>query len=291
MSDILNPKATVTIALKGLAVCCHNNREKRWEIAVPHFSTHFFSIEIPGIGLIEVPEETKLIEIKTKNGKPPSTPAYQVNPFKRTDKTRSHPLDYRWVTEFTNKREIPHGTVSVKSHRVKVTLLHIYDAVFYTKSIGNNELVCTKQEKTCPTYMGEPHHLPVYHSGPELEAAKTWGHAANILGMDIECQPRGEVDIVFEKGMQIPIKPAKSPTEITFINLEPPHGKDYKMVRTHDAHYGLGDFFRYYELFQVSNAKHHLWEKYPLDSNRGIMGDCNGVRVDSGTFGALLANL
>ena len=53
--DVLNPNATVSIALQGLSVCCFNqnfdNNRGRWEVAIPRFKDHALTVEIVGLDL------------------------------------------------------------------------------------------------------------------------------------------------------------------------------------------------------------------------------------------------
>jgi hypothetical protein len=51
----------------------------------------------------------------------------------------------------------------------------------------------------------------------------------------------------------------------------------------------LGDFFRYYELFQADDdSKLHIWERSPITSPKGRTSDCNSVRVSLANLDGLV---
>lgn len=294
-TPVLNPNANVTISFEGLAVYCYNetfdNNRGRWEIAIPRFGDHELVMDIPNVGVLTVGREVRKIEIKDRVGVRPPTPKYQVDPFNRKDKNGSNPLDYRWLTDSTNNSEIPHGQVIPKRRsdfpdRVHVTMLYVYDAVFYTKKVEDHPLLLATHAATCPLQNGNPVPLPPQQAGDALDAIKDpYGSSATAVGIDIQSPNGGVVDITFPNNV-ISLKQGREPHKISIKNLEPDgEPRPEATVPTQIARYGRGDFFRYYELFVVgSRDRFHLWEKFPPappgQPLPAIEGDCNGTGVN-----------
>src|SRR5690349_18382950 len=114
--DVLNPNATASLAFQGLSVFCFNQAfnggQGRWEIAVPQFSGHEFLITFSGVGKLRVSPVVKRIEIKARVGVP-TAPKHMPGAFDRKDKVHSDSHDYRWLVDFTDQSEIPHGDASI----------------------------------------------------------------------------------------------------------------------------------------------------------------------------------
>lgn len=290
---ILNPAATVTIALEGLGVYCFNeafdNNRGRWEVAIPRFGDHELVMDIPNVGVITVGREVNRIDIRDRVGVRPARPKHEVDPFDRKDKTRSDPKDHRWLAEFSN--EIPHGHVIPKRrsdfpNRVRVTMLYIYDAVLYTKKVEDHPLLLATHAATCPVENGVPRPLPPEQAGRELDAIRDpYGFSATAVGIDIQSPNGGVVDIIFpDKVMSF--NQAAQPHRISIKNLEPDDQPSADtIVNTAIARYARGDFFRYYELFVLgSRDRFHLWEKFPpappAPPFPALEGDCNGTGVN-----------
>lgn len=293
-SDVLNPFATITIGFQGLAVYCHNptfddgsGRKGRWEIAIPRFIDHELIMSIPGLGVITIDRRVKKIEIKDRVGVP-TKPKHELGFFDRKDKAKSDSKDYRWLTNITDNGEIPHGTVTIKKKKdLAVTMLYVYDAVFYTKTIEDFSLVLGTHNATCPVDQGVPKPLPEAQAGKALDAiTDPYGFSAVAVGIDIQSPNGGVVDLIFDNGARTSFPQADGLHSIFMSNLEPADAKPQEggRVTTVGARYGRGDFFRYYELFEVTGSdRFHLWEKFPLDLAGplpAIEGDCNGTRVD-----------
>src|SRR5215216_2310879 len=180
---VLNADATVSVSVEGLAVYNHepqnHNGRVRWEIAIPRFVDHELLLNVPGAGVLRIDRGVRRIELRDRSGVPVSDPLHRGASFSRTDVAGSDPLDYRWLTDFTDNSEMPHGAVSVNpTPDVLVTMLHVYDAVFYTKKIEDHPLVLATQRDTCPVVGGDPVPLPASQTGPILDAIKNiYGHS------------------------------------------------------------------------------------------------------------------
>lgn len=296
----LNPRATVSLKIEGLTITClnkeYNHGEGRWEIAVPHFLNHIATIEIPGSGRIPIPNDVETIEIRARNGVRPDNPAHIVGgTFSRRNRSHNQ-QDYRWLTNFTNEDEIPHGTVSIISgSRPTITMLHIYKAIAYTRHVQEHCLRLADQEATCPIRDGIPQPLANNVAGRALDdIQESFGHSADISGLDIEgAQAEGAsdgetVDITFSNGWHYEVPKAPLPQDVSIENREPDGTEvpDGAIVSTGEHHYGRGDFYHYYQVFNIEKAPFHLWAVDPPLPAR--TGDCNGVRVNLSNLDHLL---
>lgn len=296
--EALNPNASVTIALQGLSVCCFNesfnNKQGRWEVAIPRFEDHILTIQMDGLGVLTVGPEVRVVEIKDRVGVP-SRPKHEVGPtFDRKDKNKQDKNDYRWVTDFTNSDELPHKNVSIlkkadNSERVDVTMFYVYDATFYTKVIEPALLIRSQIKDTVPVSGGLLTSFQPQTVGPVLDKLSDFGFEAKALGMDIQSPRGGAVDMTFDNAITATISQSNGPREVIIQNLDlPPADEDAaeadsrRTVLTDDFAFGLGDFFRYYELFKVDDdPRFHVWEKHPRTVGvlHGRTSDCNTVRV------------
>lgn len=292
---VLNDRATVTIAIQGLAVFCYNPQEKRWEIAIPRFGDHRLTIDAPGFS--DQNPTVNTIQIKDRQGVP-APPRHPIRDsdqeFDRKNKTgiRLLDMDYRWVTGFTNANEIPHGTVTPKPSstpgRVSVTMLHIPDATLYAKSLEDNSLILTTQNSTWRVDNGVPRPQPEPGAGAVLDSiTEPYGFSATTVGIDILSPNGGIVELKYDGTLKRSFaQQASGPLEILIKNGEPVGSpREDRIITTGTAQYGRGDFFRYYDLFQVTGPNDfHLWEKSPLDGSlrkakAAPEGDCNPIRV------------
>lgn len=303
--DVLNTRATVTLAVRGLSVFCFNSRfnggQGRWEIAVPHFSGHEFAIDLPGLTLTPG-SSVQTIAIRARVGVPPAQgPIYQPGRFDRQDFDNTDRNHFGWLTAFTDSR-IHNGTASIikKSDsdgvgRVGVTLIYVYQAQGYTKSRVPNRLMLATQRETCPVVKGVPAPLPSDVAGAALDRISdndAYGFCAQVIGLDIEGGPGAgaPVDISFDNVFKATIQKSSQPQEVTIRNLEPPSAPEDPLatVRTTLHNHGRGDFFRYYEILRTAQEHLHLWERTPRDNATGVQaartGDCNAIGVSGPGF-------
>lgn len=292
--DILNPSASVTIGIRGLAVLCHNktfnNNRGRWEIAIPRFTDHTLSVEVTGVGNFFVEPKVKFIEIRDR-ASVATKPTNEVgdspdrkNPEKQTN-------DFRWVTDFSN--ELPHKVLSAaKPQHLGVTMLYVYDAIAYTKSIDSSELIRPDQDDTGRVVNGAAKKLPDAEIIPFLEGSNDSLFEAGLTGMDIQSSGGDAVDILFDRANAITIPHGIKPQQILISNLEPADEKsDDRFVDSEKFHFGLGDLFRYYELFNVEGPRVHQWgrqAKEEQESGPNKNCCCNNTRVDLANLDAFL---
>ena len=306
MSTIVNPNAAVTIGLEGLAISCfnqsYNKNQGRWEVAFPRFDDHTLEIIIDGLGTILVDETVKFIEIKDRVGVP-ANPKHEIEEaFDRKD-NGNNKNDFRWLVDFTNGTELPHGQVSVitkkdNPDRVDITMMYVYDATFYVKNLVSNSLIRSEQSVTAPVVNGIFSMLPDI-AGTTLDRAGKFGFEAKTMGIDIESAEGSSIDIVFDGTITITIPRKDTVQEVKIKNLEPITASTAgRFVQSAKFEYGLGDLFRYYELLRVDGPKFHLWAKSNLillDSKSGSIPpasnrttDCGGVRVNLANLDSLL---
>jgi hypothetical protein len=281
-SNTLNPNASVTVALQGLAVCCHNesfnNNRGRWEIALPRFADHSLTVEITGIGVFAVEQGVKLIEIKDR-GSLPAKPTHETDEaMDRTDPQKNS-NDFRWVTNMSTDFSFTVGEPITKdddSKRVDVTMLYVHDATAYTKSLDTSMLIRTPVDATAPLVNGEPKVLPKEKLVSALDGIKDSLFEAGVMGLDIESDGGDALDIFFDGVKSLTIPHGAEPQQILIRNLEPGELKDEsRFADTGQAHYGLGDFYRYYKLFNIEGQKVHQWGKQPkTPSASGPNRDC-----------------
>src|SRR5262245_38419122 len=111
---ILNTDATVSVATEGLTIfnqdSQNDNGRVKWQIAIPRFLDHELLLKIPDIGTLFIDREVTRIELKDRTGVHVPNPLHQGATFNRREKAVSDALDHRWLTDFTNNSEIPHGT-------------------------------------------------------------------------------------------------------------------------------------------------------------------------------------
>lgn len=298
-TDILKPGAAVTIGLSGLAVCCHNqtfnNNRGRWEIAIPRFNDHVLRVEIDGVGTFTIARKVKFIEIKAKESIS-AAPTHEVEGDLDRKDLDKNINDFRWLTDFSH--EPPHKTISpiTKPDRVAVTMLYVYDATAYTKSTDSSMLIRPDLEKTGPIVNGKPEKVPEATLVPILDDTQDFFFEARMVGMDIESSGGDAVDMLIDKANKVTVPHGNKPQQILISNLEPPPRNPNEIaeilatrfIATDAFHYGLGDFYRYYELFDVEGQKIHQWGKQPVtDDDSGANGEC----CCNPTKGGGLANL
>lgn len=297
--DILNPHATATISFEGLAVLCFNqhfnNDQGRWEIAIPRFNDHFLTIKIPGLFNLQVDRTVKLIEIKDREGVP-TKPTHEIGAtFNRKERASNDPNDFRWVRDFTDNTELPHTNVqpitkAENPNRVDVTMLYVYDAVFYTKNIEPEvvKMIRANQEDTVPVTGNAL--TPAVPGAPSLlDQLEDLGSEAKVLGIDVQSPRGGAVDIIFDSVIATTIPQGNTPREILIRNLEDAEiTDDERFIITAKSQFRLGDFFRYYQLFKVDGPVSHMWGKVAAGDSSNSDCCCNQIKVRMSNLDAFL---
>lgn len=296
--DFINPKATVTIALLGPAICCfnkeHNDNRGRWEVAVPRYGDHALRLEIPNFGAIVVDSGVKLVEVKPREAVADRPkPWHQEGDFDRTDKDKSDKNDFRWVTNFTDNVALTQeNDPIINSERVGVTMFYFYDATLYTKDVELETLIQVDQDLTAPIVDGKLTVLENEVLVPVLDKIEDFFFEAKTLGIDIESAQGSPVEIFFDNGAKIPIPlpEGTDPVEM-LIEHRDRQINPIRVVPTENFEYGLGDFYRYFELFKVDGTKSHHWGKRPIaegDPGPSRTCCCNMVQAGFNNLNAFL---
>jgi hypothetical protein len=241
----------------------------------------------------------KVIEIRDRVGVATS-PVHEVGEkFDRTKRDEHDPHDFRWITDFMNFEELPHTNVHPKNNgaaRVPVTMLYLQDALFYTKEIENAVMVQSTMNDTVPVVDGALGTFSREAVGTRLDQRQPFGFETKTVGIDIQSPRGGAVDIILGQTVTATIPQGGKPQEIIIQNLDiTPADPEVvlaqaqqRIIQTQHFEFGLGDFFRYYELFDADDAsKLHIWERAPRTSAKGRTSDCNSVRVSLANLDAL----
>lgn len=282
-SNQLLQDASVTIGVSGLSVACHNDALGRWEIAIPRFDDHQLSLEVTGLGTFFIEPQVKLIEIKGENSaalEPRHEPGQAPD---RTQLSQTNSQDLRWLTDFSS--ELPHQIVSVVTkadnpQRVDVTMLYVHDAIAYTKSIDSSMLIRPDLDSTAPLVDGRAKVEQTTAVLDILEGVPTAVFEARVMGLDIQSPKDGRVGITMDNGAAMTIPLQDQTQQILITNVEPPGDDASRFIDSDQFHFGLGDLYRYYELFNVTGEKVHEWGKQPKTGagpNRNCC--CNTVQV------------
>jgi len=318
--DVPDPQATIRITIQGLAACCfnpdfedpdHPERRGRWEIALPRFTDHQLSLEIRGAATLQVAPGVQTIEIGDRYGVKVENPQHEVDPFDRHHPLDSDLYDFRWLTDFTEVGTVQRDPLTIMP-TADLTMLYVYDATAYTDMtiFDNNpaeapgEVLLVPSDDTGVIKEDKLKNFKVlppadYHAGPILDKAELYGFIAADIRIDVHSPgaDQGLVDISFDDTPMATIKQDTKPVEIIIANMEPETAANAgplpgSVIETPQFRYGRGDFFRYYQLFDVpaTGVRFHLWEKRerqlppdPKNDNRSVRtgSDCNGTRVSA----------
>jgi hypothetical protein len=280
----------VDLKIDGLGICCFNKKvtgNYKWEVAFLRFGDHELEItvELPGSKpeTKEVPKGVKKLNfIVQKPSQAPYqlfTDGYFVFPmdFSRKDlqaEAFGLPVDsdFRWVVDFVDPK-IGHGeydgliTKQENPSRVDVTLATIPGALFYTETVTGDAVLLSPKKKN------NPNHGTVF--GPTNE----------IIGACIFAETDGEVKIVgdptgYMKDIVLPYAEGYiNPVSIT--NMEKRKKIADISKRPAKFRYAKGDFHRYYDVIKVKLEKQELWAPAKETNERGRLGDCHSVMVNS----------
>lgn len=249
----LNPNATATICIEGLAMSCCNARDELWQFAflrIDGHHEHKHKLELiikeakpDGTFVLHpsvlIPLETRRVRIEVEKARPQPTMKYEVGDFVRQGGA-NHPLDFRWILDIGNS-ELPHQDLQLirpNPGRVPVTLLEIPSAVCYTKLITDRPL-----------------NLLAY-PGKGANQSEI-GRVGTIAGADIECEDGGSVAVKVEgmESITLPRLPGRT-HEIAFANLRV---EDAPFCPNHIAPpskpYEDSDFNLYYQIVSDQSGK------------------------------------
>jgi hypothetical protein len=278
------------INLDGLAICCFNPTEKVWEIAVPRYEDHDFTIYIQEKNLegpLGIPCQFRIdgarrIEFTVENGSNSQYAQYPqgyVTIAKEFDRNAAPSFDFRWTVDCAGA-EVEHGEFRGlkrrRDHpqRVDVTLIRVPHSLFYTKEVT-----------AAPVVMAPINSRDACEGGLFGRTNSKVGGA--VLGSGIPKltivnpeNPNSEISLDYKLGHWYEIEITnmdkdKSGDEGEEALLAPaakkPKIKDYKK----------GDFHRYYDVLDVAGEKQSLWAPAKGNDKGGLgrLSDCHSVWV------------
>lgn len=285
--------------MDGLGICCFNRQRQIWEIGFlrHHQHNHVLAVGIQGALstsiALDPANRDAVIRIETINGisqyKEFPDGFFGGGPVQDRTKDPAQMSDdekenFRWAIDLEDPQdEMKQG----QGHLVKppagigVTRAFIADAVFYTRSIGTQDLFNLKISENGSTM-----------SDSELEAHK-FGKTNNVTAADITCAGDGAVNVIIDDGhghdvtVTLPHRPG-NPWQITLRNMRP-DGISFGGHHDHEGRHGdltkgpprpeMGDYQLYYAAFDLADHRKQraLWgfpETNPAASGRT---DCNLV--------------
>jgi hypothetical protein len=282
----------VDIKIDGLAVCCFNKLVEgalKWEVAFLRFKDHDLEITVKKAGSepdlkIAVPTEVERLNFIVD--KPSQAPyqlfkdGYFVFPleFSRKDlqaEVFGLPVDndFRWVVDFVDPK-VGHGefvdliTKKDNPKRVKVTLASIPGALFYTETVAEEAVILAPRKKN------NPNHGTVF------------GPTNGVIGACIFAEKAGEVMIKDPGGnMEEIVLPYAEGyiNQISVKNMDERKKSPNVAARKAKSNYFKGDFHRYYDVIKVDGEEQEMWARGKEEGERGRLGDCHAVMVNSDT--------
>ena len=290
--------ATAKIKIDGLAICCFNKKERRWEVGFMRHDEHEFILRwADNTQALAIPAEARVIRIETVNGE---TPDYDkefsegffdagpiVNRKRNTDGlTTEEKENFRWAMNLDEGADVPHGTITIKPPPYPVTMVYISDAVFYTNAI-------TPENMFLLPLVDDPNKM-----SSKAVDRRLYGKTADEIGVDIKCAVRGRIKITVDdkEVASMEHRPGR-PWGMELMNMRidhnhggPGHGHMVMApaaaaavaVEQAATLFQQGDFQIYYDSLDVTGDKYSLWGKRPpgaaaVPSPFGMSGrtDCN----------------
>lgn len=291
------------LVIDGLAVCCFNRinpSNRYWEVLFLREGNHEFKIVVKKMNLqsgmisgepdppYTVPGTLTGLSISMDHGSNACYEQYGEG-YYRPDSSFSrkggdNPIDFRWVLDFVDPKEVPHGTFDgLRPHSTNpkldgVTLLKAPYSLFYTQDVAQNLVIMLPRELT----------------EKDLSEGFVFGHMNDLIGACVHAQTPGRVKIKGRdsKGTEIIIKDLPYEEgyyyEIAFTNMEMLEmemlSADAGLLATHPSqekvkNYKQGHFQLIYEVIGVTGPEQALWGLPQMTTAR--LGDCHSVRVNS----------
>ncbi|HZH30031.1 MAG TPA: hypothetical protein VEY11_04655 [Pyrinomonadaceae bacterium] len=291
--------------IDGLGICCFNDADpnnKFWEVAFLRRSDHFLKIKVGG-DEYNISSEVKTIDIVVDNGSNTHYAQFSKGYFEGGadfHRTCAHPYDFRWVVNFLDKKEVPHGnfkelkTRGMNSDRVGVTLVRIPHSLFYTDTVTDNFVILSPQKLN-----GSTHGMIL---GATNETIGALILAENPRGLKIvvgdgsggrACDPNSKennncvIDLPYEAGQILDVNLTNMDEEKRIILKDEagvaetsPTAASSIPDRLKVKNYLEGDFHRYYEVIETDGEKLTLWAAGRDSKDLNKLGDCNLVRVE-----------
>lgn len=265
--------ATATVTLDGLAVCCFNKAQLRWEVAFLQQPEHDLMLSISeGVNVIfprTRVDPTSSIKIYPLDG---VTPDYQ-DAFKdgffdngpvnrKVDPVTPAEIEnFRWALDMEDTNELPHGNVALKKPPTRATLTTILDAVFYTSEVTPN---------TPNDFFILPEGVDPNSLSPSELSAYQLGKVNDQVSADITCKEGGKVVVEVDKSrIVLDAKPGVN-YMIDLNNMRRHHNHKHSTI------FEKVDFSLYYDAMDV-DSKLAMWG-IPPNFHSGRVS-CNIVRM------------
>lgn len=262
--------ATARVTIDGLAVCCYNRGQTKWEVGYLRQADHYLILRIENEPSIHIPNTTRQITIEAANPQTPSYPGEPYGFFSREDRplrtyvptTADELENFRWIVDLQDPADTGHGNATPKQASLGVTRAFIHHAVFYSSRLSGKEVIRA-------AYPGTEADDPNKMNQATLER-HIFGRTNNETTGDIFCRPNdGAVTITIPgvPGMPRTLqhRPGQ-PWNIRLTNL------CYKPGSTSITRFKLGDFHLFYDVINVSEQQQCIWgeatDKNFIDTGR-----------------------
>jgi hypothetical protein len=261
--------ATARVTIDGLAVCCYNGGQTKWEVGYLHQADHRLILAIENETSIEIPNTTREITIGAVKPHTPSYPgephgffSMERRPLRTYVPTSADELEnFRWIVDLQDPTDTGHGNATPKQATSPVTRALIHNAVLYTSRLSAKEVIRA-------AYPGAAADNPNNMDPATLER-HIFGRTNNETAGDIFCANDGAVTLtipgVISGTRTFPHRPGQ-PWNIKLTNL------CYHPGGTTIQRFKLGDFHRFYDVINVSNQKQCIWgeatDKHIVDTGR-----------------------
>lgn len=223
----LNPNATATIVIGGLALCHQNKKADIWEVvflrSVDNF--HNLKMRIPRQADVEINKGDK---ISVKVTSPISnTGSHEIGTFRRRT-TENIGSDARWTLDFSSD-ELHNRPLLVEKHEDD-NFLVIQSAKFYTWNLSDFSYLIQKKQ-----------------NGTSVGDAREFERIGQFMAGDIECEEGGSVSIEIESDTETKTYQLRKGEVVFFDNR--------CLVRTLECRQ---DFHHYYDIIETNGETFDL---------------------------------
>jgi|SRR5678816_4019032 len=227
-------EAIARVIVDGLAICCFNSDETKWDLGFLHHTNkpaHQLILKVEGHPPHHLSNRTGLISFKTNNANFPGDfpdgffdngriRDRTVNPVTPDEKE-----NFRWVIDMADPHDVNHGHLQLIDPPFPVTRAHIENAVFYTTERSPRDLIMVSRDD-------DPNQKPV----------APYGKTNDEIAADIFCESGDELVIEIDG-------------EALYSPLQRREGNPWKICLTHlclqlpppaGAKFEKGDFHLFY---------------------------------------------
>src|SRR5215211_627615 len=118
--------ATANLTIDGLAICCFNQKQARWEVGFMRHKEHEFLLHLDNLKEpIAIPEDARIVRVETVQGKTPDYGKefphgfFDLGPIDNRQRdvesfTLEERENFRWAMNLDEGADVPHGTITLK---------------------------------------------------------------------------------------------------------------------------------------------------------------------------------